>query len=223
MLAEKVEYGEVCLSPSGWHPHGGCWAWLWKGLGGHWVGHFSSCLHKQVQKTLLSLYRASISGPIGSFQVGQAFAAWKTTTIVISLTSGYGQGQNLHALWLKFPVLAPSTSENTTQKRFSIESESYLVKVFGKITGIILECVTHMVWEMPPCGWMDVPRLNLENDIAFSLLPTLVMLLQCPALTTTWYSQSTSRLLTHSFDFVTSVEPLKPYSTLLIMSYCAKR
>ena len=108
------------------------------------MGHFSSCLHKQVQKTLLSLYRASISGPIGSFQVGQAFAAWKTATIVISLTSGYGQGQNLHALWLKFPVLAPSTSENTTQKRFSIESESYLVKVFGKITGITLECVTHM-------------------------------------------------------------------------------
>ena len=84
-----VGCGEVCFCHhlGDIHVVASCGERSWLALGGPFVLF--------TQTSVLSLYRASVSGPIGSFQVGQAFAAWKTTTIVISLTSGYGQGHNL--------------------------------------------------------------------------------------------------------------------------------
>ena len=46
-------------------------ACLQKGFGWRWVGHFSSALHRQDQKMLLSPCRNSISGVVVRFQSGR--------------------------------------------------------------------------------------------------------------------------------------------------------
>ena len=40
------------------------------------------------------LYRGSISGTVGSFQLGEAFTCWRALTIVSSLMSGHGRGHD---------------------------------------------------------------------------------------------------------------------------------
>ena len=63
----------------GW---GGGWCWL--GIY-HLVG-------TNKQKSLLSTCRSTISGTVGSFQAGRAFASLKALTIESLLMKGCGQG-----------------------------------------------------------------------------------------------------------------------------------
>ena len=59
--------------------HVGCCAWLYKDLGHHWEGLFSSSLHKGASEMLLSLFRVGFySWHCGSFLSGQAFTGQET-------------------------------------------------------------------------------------------------------------------------------------------------
>ena len=66
---------------------------------------------------------STISGTVGSFQSGGAFAGQRVLTIERLLMSGCGQvhypQENVSKkIWLKFPMQAPSRSGNTDQRKY---------------------------------------------------------------------------------------------------------
>ena len=86
------------------------------------VGLFLT-LFVQMDKPFSSPDRGTVSGSVGIFQSGGAFTGQRALIIESSPMSGHGLDPEpttnvSKKVWLKFPVLVPSRSRNTDQRRY---------------------------------------------------------------------------------------------------------
>ena len=89
--SKKGVIGEVC----GCH-HGVLYTWQlpWLAVEKPWSALAWAFLSFLTQMGVTLPFRGSISGTVGSFQLGEAFTGRRALTIVSSLMSGHGRGHD---------------------------------------------------------------------------------------------------------------------------------